>query len=153
MEKKGRLCCAAFRKRTNSCLCSIRFVPLTQINKTENEACPAKDKQSIYLSPPDHNDKNNDNDSDDGYDDDDSNGEDDDGVIHPLASLEGAAAAAATEQCSGEGLEESEAGNSDRTSAPQSLFFTSFLKAVAYWRTQLLSEEDQKQQPLAFVNY
>ncbi|ESS70530.1 hypothetical protein TCDM_00665 [Trypanosoma cruzi Dm28c] len=122
-------------------------------NKTENEACPAKDKQSIYLSPPDHNDNNNDNDSDDGYDDDDSNGEDDDGVIHPLASLEGAAAAAATEQCSGEGLEGSEAGNSDRTSAPQSLFFTSFLKAVAYWRTQLLSEEDQKQQPLAFVNY
>ncbi|EKF39271.1 hypothetical protein MOQ_000505 [Trypanosoma cruzi marinkellei] len=147
-------------------------------NKIENETHVAKDKQSISSSPPDHKDgddeyddnggnigveeeeeeeeekyEDDDNDNDNDNENDDDDGEEDDGVIHPLASLDGAAAAAVTENCDREGLGRSEADISDRTSAPQSLFFTSFLKAVAYWRTHLLSEEDQRQQPLAFVNY
>ncbi|RNF22896.1 uncharacterized protein Tco025E_03033 [Trypanosoma conorhini] len=73
-------------------------------------------------------------------------GADDDS--RPFLASEEAALAAAEEQWEG-----SESTRSDGETAPQSLFFTSFLKAVAYWKMRLLSEEEQRQKPLAFVEY
>ncbi|RNF07694.1 hypothetical protein TraAM80_03216 [Trypanosoma rangeli] len=72
-----------------------------------------------------------------------------DGDKHPFVLLEEEAAQAASEGRWGG----NESTMSDGEIAPQSLFLTSFLKAVAYWKMQLFSEEDQRQQPLAFVEY
>ncbi|EAN79616.1 hypothetical protein, conserved [Trypanosoma brucei brucei TREU927] len=39
------------------------------------------------------------------------------------------------------------------TGLPSPFLFTLFLKAVAYWKSNLLTEEQQSSQPLAFIDY
>ncbi|ESL10057.1 hypothetical protein TRSC58_02215 [Trypanosoma rangeli SC58] len=71
-----------------------------------------------------------------------------DGDRQPFVLLEEAAQTASEGRWEG-----NESATSDGEIAPQSLLLTSFLKAVAYWKMQLFSEEDQRQHPLAFVEY